>query len=1586
MKTKKFIVFSVTFGALVSTVLLRPNLAGASFNYSRPITINHNLVPNTDQTNFPVLVSGNYAYLATIANGGKAQNANGYDVGFYTNSDCVSGKLNWETELYNSGTGQVAYWINIPNVSHIVDTVFYMCYGDSTISADQSNKAAVWDSNFKGVWHLGENYSIAPGNYKDSTAAPSNGSLTDINGNTFSATAAIGNGLSLNGDADFVDVGNPAKLQITSSFTLSAWVKLNNYNQGFGRIITKFVNGSNRGWELSVDDWTSPSYNNLSLSVSYSASAPVWKYQNTSFPTNQLVYVTGVYNSASQTAQLYRDGVAISQQSYNNNISPNNVGSSINNSTGNVRIGRRPGSSDPDMWRGIIDEVRISNAARSADWIKTEYNNQINPLAFYVVGSELFTDVTAPIISNIATSSVTSSSATVSWTTDEPADSQVEYGTTTTYGSLSTLNSSLVTSHSEILSGLASDTLYHYRVKSKDAAGNLTVSQDKIFATNVIPDAIRPAVPGNLTASSTSPTQIDLSWDVSTDNVAVAGYKIFRDGFQIATTTITSYSNTGLASFTTYTYTVSAFDTSGNVSAQSAPVIIASQPPADFTPPVIFNIVASNIATSSAVILWTTDEPADSQVEYGATASYGSTTILNALLQTSHAVNLNGLNASAVYHYRIKSKDAVGNIATSTDQTFITTAASDITPPVISALVATNSTLSSVQVSWNTDEVATSLIEYGLTSGYGQIATSSSGFVHDINLFGLLAGKIYHYRVRSSDFANNEAVSLDNTFSTVSPPGAGSLSRLQVSPDHRFLTKSDGAPFVWMGDTAWFLPKLSPSDIDIYLNDTGAKGFNAAWVYLYTYGSEPVGENPFLNNDIAAPNELYWQKIDDLVAAADSKGLYTGLVISWPHFLIYKNNTLARIENLGRWLGTRYSNRNNVVWVISGEYSASYGYCVSCIPQSEKDKFERMALGIRAGGGAQLMTIHPGIHSSLPDFGNSPWLDFSTIQSGHQRDNHSLGFNENYEFITFDYNYPFTRPAIDGEPNYEYLPDSWFALQNAARAPINAADVRRKAYWSVFAGAFGHVYGSESLEIFHRQDDPIGLNYNTALRNLIPNWQDALNAPGRSQMIYLKSFLESKPMLGRIPDQSIVTSDLGTDLSHIQATRASNGSYAWIYIPDGRAATINMTKLAGPLVNASWYNPQNGSSISAGQFTNTGSSAFDAPGATATGNDWVLVLESYSDTTAPVISSISSSNITSSSATITWTTNESATASVEYGLTTSYGSTSLTTSGTSHTIAISNLSPSTLYNYRVKATDSAGNLAVSADFTFTTQAPPDLTPPVISNLLVSDLTSSSTTISFTTDEPADSQVEYGTTAAYGSLSTLNSSLVTSHSEILSDLASDTLYHYRVKFKDAAGNLAVSADFTFTTQAPPDLTPPVISNLLVSDLTSSSATISFTTDEPADSQVEYGTTAAYENSAFFDATLLTNHVHNFLNLLPNTLYHFRVLSKGFAGNVATSTDSTFTTAANISKISNLQAAVLLSWVNPNDDQIQNIVILRSGVDFVRNFAPEALLATLDPSQSTYLDNSIAPALTYYYSIFNRGYSGAYSEPLLIRFSQ
>lgn len=288
------------------------------------------------------------------------------------------------------------------------------------------------------------------------------------------------------------------------------------------------------------------------------------------------------------------------------------------------------------------------------------------------------------------------------------------------------------------------------------------------------------------------------------------------------------------------------------------------------------------------------------------------------------------------------------------------------------------------------------------------------------------------------------------------------------------------------------------------------------------------------------------------------------------------------------------------------------------------------------------------------------------------------------------------------------------------------------------------------------------------------------------------------------------------------------------------------------------------------------------------------------DSTAPTFSSVSSSGVTTSGATITWTTNEASTSQVEYGTTTNYGSSTTldSTKVTSHSVSLSSLSESTVYHYRVKSQDAAGNLATSGDYTFTTTTPPDTTAPTISGVTVSAKDQSAAIIVWTTNESSTSQVEYGTTTNYGSNTTLDSNKVTSHQVSMGGLNASTAYHYRVKSQDAAGNLATSSDYTFTTDSPPppDTTPPVISNVRVIAKDSSAAVIAWDTNEMSTSQAEYGLLVSYGSSTVADNNRVLQHQVSIGGLNASTTYYYRVVSKDAAGNEAKSDGASFSTEA------------------------------------------------------------------------------------------
>ena len=188
--------------------------------------------------------------------------------------------------------------------------------------------------------------------------------------------------------------------------------------------------------------------------------------------------------------------------------------------------------------------------------------------------------------------------------------------------------------------------------------------------------------------------------------------------------------------------------------------------PGDTTPPVISAVSAApGTGGTTATITWTTNEPATSRVDYGTAPDALTQNATNGALVTSHSLPLTGLTAGTTYYYRVTSVDAATNSATSPTApaaplTFVTPAP-DTTPPVISSVSAVPGANGSATITWNTDELSTSRVDYGTDSGALNLNVSAPALVtaHSLALSGLLPNTTYYYRVTSVDAFTNSATS-----------------------------------------------------------------------------------------------------------------------------------------------------------------------------------------------------------------------------------------------------------------------------------------------------------------------------------------------------------------------------------------------------------------------------------------------------------------------------------------------------------------------------------------------------------------------------------------------------------------------------------------------------------------------------------------------------------------------------------------------------------------------------------------------------------------------------------------------------------
>ncbi len=291
-------------------------------------------------------------------------------------------------------------------------------------------------------------------------------------------------------------------------------------------------------------------------------------------------------------------------------------------------------------------------------------------------------DNIAPVISIISVSS-SSSSATLTWNTDELADSNVSYGASNTYENGTISDASSKTSHSITLSELTERTTYHYKIESKDSNGNRAFSTDLTFTTGIQ----IPSIPGetldntapiisnvNVSSSTSSAT---LTWntnEASDSNVSYGTSSAYEKGIinDDSLTTLHTITLSGLTEGTVYHYQIKSKDNSGN-NAFSADLIFTTENEVivDEIAPVISNINVSR-TSSSATITWQTNEASDSKVSYGLSNAYENGMNNDDSSKTSHSIALSGLAEDTTYHYQIESKDNNGNSTLSADLTFTT--------------------------------------------------------------------------------------------------------------------------------------------------------------------------------------------------------------------------------------------------------------------------------------------------------------------------------------------------------------------------------------------------------------------------------------------------------------------------------------------------------------------------------------------------------------------------------------------------------------------------------------------------------------------------------------------------------------------------------------------------------------------------------------------------------------------------------------------------------------------------------------------------------------------------------------------------
>ena len=343
---------------------LKQDWYDAGYTNRKTITIDRAKVSTDNQVNFPVLINTTDGDLKDTTAGGDVGQSDGGDIVF-VNTDNAT-KLDFEKESYTSTTGALIYWVEVPNVNGsgaTTDTVIYMYYGSST-AADQWSAEATWDSNFVLVQHMNEDPSGDAPQMIDSTSNSYDGTSVGTMTNGDLIAGQIGNGLDFDGGNDGVTIPHNSDFDLVAPFAYSFWV-----NSASTPNLQEVL-GHNKdasaytGWSAEVVRTSGVDYFRTTAQGNEISSTA-----NSSIPEDTLIYIAVSKPSSGASYDIYVNGVE--ETSYTTDLTTNPSAYTIV-----LSIGKTSFNGAGRYFNGVIDEVRISDIARSDTWVAASYNNQ----------------------------------------------------------------------------------------------------------------------------------------------------------------------------------------------------------------------------------------------------------------------------------------------------------------------------------------------------------------------------------------------------------------------------------------------------------------------------------------------------------------------------------------------------------------------------------------------------------------------------------------------------------------------------------------------------------------------------------------------------------------------------------------------------------------------------------------------------------------------------------------------------------------------------------------------------------------------------------------------------------------------------------------------------------------------------------------------------------------------------------------------------------------------------------------------------------------------------------------------------------
>jgi len=459
--------------------------------------------------------------------------------------------------------------------------------------------------------------------------------------------------------------------------------------------------------------------------------------------------------------------------------------------------------------------------------------------------------------------------------------------------------------------------------------------------------------------------------------------------------------------------------------------------------------------------------------------------------------------------------------------------------------------------------------------------------------------------------------------------------KLQVSANGHYIEHADGTPFFWFGDTAWTVfHRLNTTEAELYLSDRKNKRFNVIQSSVLGVGAMQgfwpehnlnSKETPFHNTgsvpdsdpkhshikpDPTNPNEQFFiRHVDPIIDLAAQHNIYVALLPIWGEYVCCKSNgcwhdgpaifTERNARIYGEWIGDRYRDKPNIIWVLGGDRNGDMA--------NDRDAIaihKAMGEGIKTKDPNHLITYHPGRpNGSYKGFHDHTWLDINMIATSNYHEKiHETIFNVYYMQPP--------KPIVNGEP--EYYTD----IKDLAYYTPRLSDQSHRAqiYRTFLSGGVGYTYGQMQIWEFDKKTD--GNDKSTLnTHDQKVDWFDYLDTNGTIWAVNARDLFGSIKWHELIPDQSIIESNEGY-AKYSRATRSyedyrkvaagtPRGDLLLIYFPytstdtSLRSATIDLTKVTrAHIAKAKWWNPIDKSEIAPQTVSTLAAKSFRLP------SDW----------------------------------------------------------------------------------------------------------------------------------------------------------------------------------------------------------------------------------------------------------------------------------------------------------------------------------------------------------------------------------------------